>query len=121
MKPTFIKFLFLFYSASAVCFSAAAQLNPKFKTLEPTLAQQFLDSQAIYLPSLSFYKDRQQTQRFEVSPEHYVIQFDKNIFVWLTPPTDTLYLFYQVFPFALKQVWQPVSYTHLTLPTKRIV
>lgn len=115
MKPTFIKFLFLFYSASAVCFSAAAQLNPKFKTLEPTLAQQFLDSQAIYLPSLSFYKDRQQTQRFEVSPDQYVIQLDKNIFVWLTPPTDTLYLFYQVFPFALKQVWQP--YPFRSIPT----
>ena len=53
MKPTFIKFLFLFYSASAVCFSAAAQLNPKFKTLEPTLAQQFLDFEpGIHYPQI---------------------------------------------------------------------
>jgi len=106
MKPYLTKLFIFFWCSFLVQIASHAQLNKKQVALSPNLSKQFLDSQAIYLPSIQFYSDAKYNYLIEVASENYYLETDRNLFTWLTVPSDTIYISFLVFPFQLKQVWQ---------------
>jgi len=107
MKPILIRFFFFFACSMLVHGFAHAQSNQKYVALAPNLKKQFLDSQAIYLPSIAFYADARFQERIQIAPEKYYLETKNNLFSWLIAPLDTIYICFQVFPFQLAQTWQP--------------
>ena len=107
MKPYLTKLVFFLWCSVLVHGFAYAQSNQKYVALAPNLKKQFLDSQAIYLPSIHFFEDSLYQRLIEISSDRYTLEIENNTFTWNTPPPGTIYMSFQVFPFRLKQVWQP--------------
>ncbi|MFM6946729.1 MAG: hypothetical protein ACKOWW_06270 [Flavobacteriales bacterium] len=107
MKPILKRFIFFFACSLMVHGFAHAQSNRKYIALAPNLNKQFLDSQAIYLPSIAFYADAHFQNCIPIAPEQYHLETNNNLFSWLIAPSDTIYIGFQVFPFRLEQTWQP--------------
>ncbi|MEN9742518.1 MAG: hypothetical protein RLZZ65_323 [Bacteroidota bacterium] len=106
--------LFLLLSC---CFFAGSiahtqNLHRQVKLL-PTASPQFLDSHAIYLPTLVFFNDSEGQHKLEIPATHYQLDSEQNLFTWLQMPRDTIYIQFMVFPFELQshyKRYQPQEY-----------
>ena len=107
MKPYLTKLVFFFWCSFWVHQLTHAQTHRRYISLAPSMSKQFLDSQAIYLPSIHFFEDSLYEQLIEIASDSYALEIENNTFTWIIPPSDTIFICFQVFPFRLKQEWQP--------------
>ena len=103
----FLKFcLLVLLSCQFFVLTGYSQWHKKVICLAPTQQAVFLDSNSIYTPSLQFSSSPYFTDTIRFRKEDYSLDSATNIFQWIATPTDTIYLRFQVFPFALQQSFQ---------------
>ncbi len=103
----FLKFcLLILFSCLFFALTGYSQGHKKVICLAPTQQAIFLDSNSIYTPSLQFSSSPYFKDTIRFRKEDYSLDSTTNIFQWIATPTDTIYLQFQVFPFALQQSFQ---------------
>jgi hypothetical protein len=80
-----------------------AQQNRRIVALAPDTLVHFLDSNAIYTPSLFFSHFKEGADTIIVPEQNYAFDPKRNTFQWQYQPKDTIYLHFLVFAFAQHQ------------------
>ncbi len=88
-----------------------AQQNRKSISLPPDTSIRYLDSNAIFTPSLFFSHLKSLEDTIFVPPSAYIFDTDNNTFQWKNTPEDTLQLNFVVFPFPQRQTIQKYIFT----------
>lgn len=109
MKHRLRFILYLFCSLNTLF--CAAQQSTRRVVLPPQNKPILLDSAVIYTPSIRFSSAANCTDTLLLNPNMYAFDAESNLFYWLQIPTDTIYLSFQVFPFALNQTFKRYTQT----------
>lgn len=95
--------LLLFVLFNLLGLSAFAQQNRKVLTIAPDTLVHFLDSNAIYTPSLFFSHFKDGSDTISVPEQTYTFDPKRNTFQWKNQPKDSIYMHFLVFSFAQNQ------------------
>lgn len=93
----------LFFVFNLLGLSAFTQQNRKVVAIAPDTLVHFLDSNAIFTPSLYFSHFKDGSDTISVPEQTYVFDPKGNTFQWKNQPKDSVYLHFLVFSFTLNQ------------------
>lgn len=104
---SFLKFsLLVFIHCNFFALCTFAQVNTKIVALPSKTDGFVLDSAVIYTPSFHFSSSPTFNDTLQIETNAYSFERNSNVFQWIQIPPDTLYLRFQIFPFALQQSYQ---------------